>query len=60
MRTAAELLTVYKIPLETTVQSGDNTLSQPLPGVPGMPAAGAVGMAINGVPMFPNCECASS
>ena len=29
-------------------------MPKPLPGVPGLPAAGAIGMAIDGVPMFPN------
>lgn len=31
-----------------------NDLPEPLPGVAGMPAAGAVAMALDGVPMFPN------
>ena len=36
------------------VQAGSNTVPNPLQGVPGLPAAGAIGMAIDGVPMFPN------
>lgn len=55
VRTSAELLTVYKIPLSPPVdQDGTNDLPEPLPGVAGMPAAGAIAMALDGVPMFPN------
>ena len=54
VRSASSLLTVTKIPLAPTLQEGSNVLSSPLPGVPGMPAAGAVGLAVDGVPIFPN------
>ena len=46
---------MFKIPLSPTLRtSGSNTVSKPLPNVPGMPEAGAVAVAIDGVPMFPN------
>lgn len=54
VKTATEKLTVYKIPLSTTVQAGSNTIPSPLPGVPGMPAAGAMGVAVDGTPIFAN------
>ena len=54
VRTSGSLLTVFKIPLTVTTQPSSNTVANPLPGVPGMPEAGAIGMAIDGVPMFPN------
>ena len=54
VKTGIGSLNVYKIPLVTSVQSGTNTVSNPLPGVSGMPAAGAVGVAIDGTPIFPN------
>ena len=55
VRTAEELLTVYKIPLTPPADvSGSNIIETALPGVTGLPAAGAIGMAIDGVPLFPN------
>ena len=54
VRTSGSLLTVWKIPLTTTSQTGSNTVANALPGVPGMPESGAIAMAIDGVPMFPN------
>jgi len=55
VRTAAEQLNVFKVPLTPTqLASGSNTVPNPLPNVPGMPAAGAVAVGIDGVPMFPN------
>ena len=56
VRTAAQQMNVYKIPLNPTKQASQN----PLPGVSGMPAAGAVAVAIDGIPMFPNCKFASN
>merc|ERR1719181_2700752 len=46
VRTAAEQLNVYKIPLNPkALGSGDtNSVSNALPNVPGMPAAGAIGV----------------
>jgi len=55
VRTAANQLNVYKIPLSPAkLASGSNTVPNPLPNVPGMPAAGAIGVAIDGVPIYPN------
>lgn len=54
VKTGIEKLSVYKIPLTTTVQSGSNSIPNPLSGVSGMPAAGAIGVAIDGTPIFPN------
>jgi len=55
VRTAASQMNVYKIPLNPTkLSSGSNTVPSPLPGVAGMPEAGASGVAIDGVPIFPN------
>jgi len=55
VRTAASQLNVYKIPLNPQkLASGSNSVPQPLPGVAGMPAAGASAVAIDGVPIFPN------
>ena len=59
VRTASELLTVFKIPINPPAdQAGTNCMGSScdaaLPNVPGMPEAGAIGMAIDGVPMFPN------
>lgn len=53
VRTARELLTVYKIPLEQTVQEGTNVVPNPLPGIPGLPAAGGVGVSLDGVVIYP-------
>ena len=58
VRTAKSLLTVYKIPLSptqlTATQAASQEVLNSIPNVPGMPAGGACGMAIDGVPMFPN------
>lgn len=54
VRTAAEQTNVYKIPLKPVKAIGSNTVPNALPGVAGMPAAGAIGVAIDGVPIFPN------
>ena len=54
VKTGISSLNVYKIPLTTSVQSGTNSVSNPLPGVSGIPAAGAIGVAIDGTPIFPN------
>eukprot|EP00392_Amoebophrya_sp_AT5.2_P000679 g680.t1 len=56
VRSAAAQLNVFKIPLSSTplAAGAANTVTNPLPNVPGMPAAGAVAVAIDGVPMFPN------
>ncbi|GMH94843.1 hypothetical protein TrVE_jg9957 [Triparma verrucosa] len=59
VRTSSELLTVYKIPIAPPAdQTGTNAMGASgdaaLPNVPGMPEAGCIGMAIDGVPMFPN------
>jgi len=56
MRSAAAQLNVFKIPLSPTAlaDGASNTVPSPLTDVPGMPEAGAVAVAIDGVPMFPN------
>uniref|UniRef100_A0A6U2AEM6 YHYH domain-containing protein n=1 Tax=Hemiselmis andersenii TaxID=464988 RepID=A0A6U2AEM6_HEMAN len=55
VRSASAQRNVYKIPLNPVKRtSGSNTVVNPLPGVPGMPSAGAIGVAISGVPIFPN------
>ncbi|CAD7966229.1 unnamed protein product [Amoebophrya sp. A120] len=56
VRTAAAQLNVFKIPLNPTqVAAGQsNTIANPLNNVPGMPNAGAIAVAIDGIPMFPN------
>jgi len=55
VRTAANQLNVYKIPLSPTkLASGSNSVPNPLPNHPALPAAGAIGVAIDGVPIFPN------
>ena len=56
VRTSADLLTVFKIPLQTQslAAGASNSIPFPLPNIPGMPAAGAVAMAVDGVPAFPN------
>lgn len=54
VRTAGSYLNVFKIPLATTIAASANIVPSPLPGIPGMPEAGAVGVGIDGVPIFPN------
>lgn len=57
VRTAGSTLTVFKIPLvpaAATLPGRNNSLPRPLGLVPGMPEAGAIGVAIDGVPLFPN------
>jgi hypothetical protein len=56
VRTGYDLLTVWKVPLTPPAdQDGTNVMGADgdgeLPGVPGMPAAGAIGVGIDGVPM---------
>ena len=62
VRTAAQQMNVYKIPLNPTKHANPTSQASqnPLPGVSGMPAAGAVAVAIDGIPMFPNCKFASN
>jgi len=54
VRTAAAQLHVYKIPLNGIPEGYDVSVAKPLPNIPGMPATGAIGVAIDGVPIFPN------
>ena len=53
VRTSSALLTVYKIPITPpTSQTTSNVIPQPLPNVSGMPAAGAIAVGVDGVPMY--------
>lgn len=46
---------MYKVPLSPPQdQTSTNTIPSPLPNVSGMPAAGAIAVGIDGVPMYPN------
>lgn len=55
VRTAGSQLNVYKVPLNPTkLASGTNTVPNAMPNVPEMVAAGAIGVAIDGCPIFPN------
>ena len=56
VRTARKQTYVYKIPLNPVKLSDPSvqTIPNPLPNVPGLPAAGAIGVAVDGVPMYPN------
>eukprot|EP00930_Biecheleria_cincta_P084411 TRINITY_DN7388_c0_g1_i4.p1 TRINITY_DN7388_c0_g1~~TRINITY_DN7388_c0_g1_i4.p1 ORF type:complete len:748 (-),score=72.78 TRINITY_DN7388_c0_g1_i4:152-2284(-) len=56
VRTAAEQLLAFKVPLapQQLPTGTRNSVPSPLPGVSGMPEAGASAVAVDGVPIFPN------
>lgn len=45
---------MYKVPLQTSIQSGANDIRTPLPNDIKLPERGAIGVAIDGTPIFPN------